>query len=201
MRNPLFAICFGFMSCVSCWGAEVAEVTRAPGGSIKTVLSRNIVLNSASSLTREWIAVHQVNFPVKLKGTPGVTTRYESGGEYSRGEYQYHVSLEFWLYEAISAIEVRFLTFDIWGQHVRNLSLTEIRDFNPDLNKLSGTWRIFSENEASEYYASIAYVARVRTKDGRVIAADVAPVLAEARRLNAKFVESDLDPEKPRSGN
>ncbi|MEY3775233.1 MAG: hypothetical protein RLZZ129_2013 [Verrucomicrobiota bacterium] len=201
MRNSLFAIYIGLMSYGSCWGAEVAEVTRAPGGSIKTVLSRNIVLNSESSLAREWIAVHQPNYPAKLKGTPGVTTRYKSGGEYSRGEYQYHVSLKFWLYEAITAIEIRFLMFDIWGQHVKSLSLTEIRDFNPDLNKLSGAWRIFSENEASEYYASITYIARVRTRDGRIISADIAPVLAEARRLSEKFSESDLDPEKPESAN
>lgn len=37
-------------------GAEVATVTRAPGGSIRTVLSADIVVNKGSSLQREWTA-------------------------------------------------------------------------------------------------------------------------------------------------
>jgi hypothetical protein len=56
-----------------------------------------------------------------------------------------------------------------------------------------------SENEMSEHYASIAYIARVRTADGRVIEADPAAAVAEARKFSKKFTPLDLEPKPPAS--
>jgi hypothetical protein len=178
--------------------AESIEVTHASGGSIRTTLSANIVLNSDSSLTREWVAIKHANLPVKLRGTPGVVTRYESGERYSTGSYEYSATVELDVVEPLVAIEICFLTFDVWGEHVRTLSLSEIKDFKVGLNKLTGSWHIYSENETSEFYASIAYIARARTKDGRVMVGDRVPVIAEAKKFYTKFSDSDLDPEKPK---
>lgn len=172
------------------------EVTRGSGGSIKTVLSQGIVLNEASSLQREWIAVKHAAMPVKIKGTPGIQTKYESGRGYS-GSYVYTADLEVEVTEPVAAIEVRFITFDVWGERGKSLVMTEIQDYAAGAHKLTGKWSLYSENEASEYYASVAYVARVRTKDGKVISADVRPVVDEAKKFYAKFSETDLDPEKP----
>jgi hypothetical protein len=85
----------------------------------------------------------------------------------------------------------------VWGERGKSLVLTEIKDFAAGTHKLEGSWSLFSENEASEYYASVAYVARVRTKDGKVVVADVRPVVEEAKKFYAKFSETDLEPEKP----
>ncbi len=172
------------------------EITRGSGGSIKTVLSQSIVLNEDSSLQREWIAIKHAAMPVKVKDTPGVRTEYESGRGYS-GNYQYAADFEIEVTEPVSAIEIRFITFDVWGERGKSLVMTEIRDYPVGVHKLEGTWSLYSENEASEYYASVVYVARVRTKDGKVIASDVRPVVDEAKKFYAKFSESDLDPEKP----
>lgn len=98
--------------------------------------------------------------------------------------------------EPISAIEVRVLTFDIWGERGTSLVMTEVKDFGPGKHKLTGTWKLYSENEASEFYAAIAYVARVRTRDGKVLKADVRPVIEQAQKFYAKFAEADLEPEK-----
>jgi len=176
--------------------AQNVEVTHATGGSIRTPLSSSIILNSESSLTREWVAIKHQNLPVILRGTPGVVTKYDPGERYSSGKYEYTVTVEFDVAEPLVAIEIRFLTFDVWGEHVRTLNLTEIKDFKVGVNKLSGNWNIYSENETSEYYASIAYISRVRTKDGRVITGDATPVIAEAKKFYTKFSEADLDPEK-----
>lgn len=89
----------------------------------------------------------------------------------------------------------RFLTFDIWGDHSRNLSATDIADMDAgSTKKFDGKWNIYSENEVTEYYASIAYIAQVRTKSGRVIKADPKVVLEEARKFSKKFAEGDLEP-------
>ena len=172
------------------------EVTRGSGGSVRTVLSQNIILNKDSSLQREWIAIKHAALPVKVKATPGVKTNYESGRGYS-GSYNYTADFEIDVTEPVTAIEIRFLTFDVWGERGKSLVLTEIKDFAAGTHKLEGKWNLYSENEASEYYASVAYVARVRTKDGKVLVADVRPVVEEAKKFYAKFTETDLEPEKP----
>ena len=77
----------------------------------------------------------------------------------------------------------------------RTLSTTEIADIGAGEKKLEGVWRMLSENECSEHYASIAYVSRVRTQAGRVHAGDTSKVLEEARKFSEKFAETDLEPE------
>ena len=178
----------------------VPTVTKASGGSVKTVLdaASQIVVNKESSLMREWIAVHDPAMPMRLEGTPGVTTIYEDGQRYSSGNYRYSSELQFTATEPVSAVEIRFLTFDVWGEPGRVLSVTEVKDFPAGTHPLIGKWNLYSENEASEFYASIAYVARVRTKQGKVIRADPAPVVAEARMFSKKFTEADLEPQKPK---
>jgi hypothetical protein len=92
---------------------------------------------------------------------------------------------------------MRFLVFDVWGEHTRSLSAVHIEDFGLGAaKKLDGKWSLYSEHEASAHYASIAYIARVRTQDGRVLAGDSKFVIEQARKLSAKFSESDLAPNK-----
>lgn len=171
------------------------SVTKEPGGPIKTELGYGIVLNEESSLTREWITVHDSALPAAISGTIGVKTLYKSGERYSSGSYQYSAEYTITTKEALSAIEVRFLTFDIWGDHSRNLSATDIVDMGAgSTKKFDGKWNIYSENEVSEYYASIAYIAQVRTKSGRVIKADPKVVLEQARKFSKKFDDADLEP-------
>jgi hypothetical protein len=71
-----------------------------------------------------------------------------------------------------------------------------VADLQPGSHSLNGSWRILSENEASEFYASIAYVAVVRTKTGRIVTADTAPVIEEARKFSSKFSAQDLEPKR-----
>jgi hypothetical protein len=67
-------------------------------------------------------------------------------------------------------------------------------DISNPPKEFTGAWNAYSENEVSEYYASIAFVARVRTKAGRVFEANLTPVLEEARKLSKKFSPENLEP-------
>ncbi len=58
----------------------------------------------------------------------------------------------------------------------------------------SPKWNLYSENEASEHYASIAFVATVRTSTGKVLDANMACILEEGKRFSSKFVAADLEP-------
>lgn len=147
-----FATILLVLSLTSSLAAE--NVTKTSGGSIKTALGYGIVLNRGSSLTREWITIHDTSIPADISGTAGVTTIYDSGERYSSGSYQYSAEYSVISKEALSAVEVRFLIFDIWGNHSRTLSATDIVDMAAgSTKKFDGKWNIYSENEASEYYA------------------------------------------------
>lgn len=171
---------------------EAVTFTRGSGGSIQTKLSSNIIVNKNSSLTREWITMHDPAMPLDLVGTIGVTTAYVP--DRVRGEYQYQAKFSVQATVPVSAFEVRFLTFDLWGQHVRNLVSDDVSDIEPGTKEVDAQWRLYSENDCSRHYASIAYVSRVRTRDGRVLEADPAPVVQEAKKFSKKFTAADLEP-------
>jgi hypothetical protein len=193
--NKIILVIFAvFIVCSSAIAGS--SVTRESGGSIKTELAPGIVLNTESSLHREWIAIHNDALPVDLVGTPGVKTIYDSGGRYSSGNYRYKANYLVKTNQDLMAIEVRFLTFDIWGELLRNLSTTQIMDLKSgETRNLDAEWNVFSENEVKQYYASIAYISQVRLTTGRVIKADPNMVVQEAQKFSAKFKASDLEPE------
>jgi len=171
------------------------SVTRASGGSVQVKGEYDIVwLNENSRLKREWITVHDESIPADLIGTVGVDVRKGD----ARVSYNYHAKYSIAPKEDLSAIEIRFLLFDIWGKHTRNLSATDVEDLpSGSETRLTGAWYA-SANAAQEHYASIAYIARVRTKSGRVIEANTKTVLEEARKFSKKFSESDLEPQPPK---
>lgn len=171
---------------------------RAPGGPISTGLGYGIVLNSQSTLSREWISATDNTLPVSFDSVVGIRTVYKPGGNYSSGSYQYTAAIPITATDTISAIEIRFLAFDIWGELIRSLSDTEVEDILPGKHVFEPSWNVFSENEASEYYASIAYIARVRTRAGRVLEGDRDAIVTEARKFSKGFTPADLDP-KPRT--
>jgi hypothetical protein len=170
--------------------AQSVTVTKQSGGGVQTRLLGDITLNQGSSLTREWITLHDSTAPADLEGTMGIETAYVP----DRG-YTYRAKFAIQVREPLTAIQVRFLLFDIWGNHIGTLASTEVVDLDVGTSKaFTPSWNLFSENEASEYYASVAYLARVRTKAGRVVQAPSGPVLDEARKFAAKFTAEDLEP-------
>jgi len=152
--------------------------------------------NKESRLRREWIFLDDPRLPVRfdLQKTEGIKT----GKTYNAHSFD-------WLFKsktalrisetAIAALEVRHLTFDVWGEHARTLTGTDIANRALDDNfVLEHTWNLYSENEAWNFYASISYVAQVRTDEGKIIRAETDTVLREARRFSEKFSAEQLEP-------
>lgn len=177
---------------------ESSMISKCDGGSIQTQLGFGFILNKNSSLSREWIIYNDPEFPTQLIGKTGVTTDYENDSEYGTGDYFYSANYTIQSSVMVQAVEVRFLTFNVWGVHDKTLSAVQIEDMPAEKNyNFKVKWNIFSENEASEYYASIAFVAQIRTAEGRVLRSDTDPVLAQAKQFSAKFSEADLEPKNP----
>ena len=174
---------------------NTTSFTRGSGGSVTTTLGYGIKVDPNSSLNREWITAHDSLAPMDFDGTVGVTTVYKTGGEYSTGQYNYHASVPLVFKQDVAAFEIRFVLFDVWGEFAKTLSYTEVEDNGAGTKKtFTPDWSVYSENEVSEHYASLAYLARVRTKSGRVFEANYGPVLLEARTISARFKPEWLEP-------
>ena len=174
---------------------DSTTILRKSGGSIQTVLSRTIRLNKESTLEREFITVIDKMLPAELTNCVGVTTIYKPGTDYIAGQYMYAAQCAVQALEDIRAFEIRFLTFNIWGRHVRTLIATEIADVSVGtIRQCNSEWNLFSENEACEHYASIAYLSTIRTATGQVYNADSERVITEAQRFSTKFTDIDLEP-------
>jgi hypothetical protein len=151
--------------------------------------------NKESSLQQQWLIIDEPRMAVRFVDVCGVVPTW-----IAERTYAYTVSHS-WQAGAISiaAVEFRFLTFNVWGEHVRTLVSSCIKDIGPRgvLND-TAQWSLFSEAEGMEHFASIGYVARVRTADGKVLNADTNFLLREAQRFTEKFSEEDLEPKTPK---
>lgn len=89
------------------------NVTRSPGGTMRTPLGFGIALNEKSTVQREWITVRNPVLPADFTGAAGVGISYEDRNSVYISSYGLEVK------QPVSAVEVRFLVFDLWGNHVR----------------------------------------------------------------------------------
>jgi len=171
---------------------STASVTRSDGGSITTNLGYGIAVAKDSTLHREWMTIHDSAFPADLDGTVGVTTVYESK-QYG-GDYKYRANFTIRARASLRAFEVKFLVFNVWGEHVKTLSSEDVVDIAEGAaHTVKSNWQLLSENEVGQHYASIAYVARVRLEDGRIVNASTAVPIAEALKFTDRFTEADLE--------
>jgi hypothetical protein len=175
--------------------AQPITVTHMNPGTVRKILGPNRILNKESTLKQEWITIHDPSIPADFEGNAGIGTVYEAGRP--SGSFYYVSAYVIKTREALSAIEIRFLIFDVWGDYIRTLSNTSLADIDSGTSKeINAQWNLFSENEASKFYASISYIARVRTKAGRIVEGNRTAVLTEAKKFSQKFKEEDLEPKR-----
>lgn len=188
-----FAILAGLVLSAS---AVAVETKQFDGGPITTDLGYSIVLNKGSGLHRTWFVINDPQLPLQFDGQTGIRTVFVS--ERSSGEYRYTADYKVTSSEAVVAYEVRYVVFNVFGERLKTLSATNIKDIDEQgSSSEQSKWRVWSENEAAEYYASVAYIANVRTKSGKVFQANTAAVLAEVQKISSKVTKEQLEPDKP----
>ncbi len=172
--------------------AQTIKVTTLDGGSVVTELTYGIKVNRGSSLRRTWVVLNDPRSPVQLKGV-GVLTRYKSNGGYS-----YIPTGSLSAREAISAIEVRFLLFDVFGEHIKTLSgdeVTEILANKPFKVEEIGSWRAW-ESDVSALLTVVAFVGHVRTKTGTIWRYNSGAIEKELNKIRLKVTSGVLEPTK-----
>lgn len=208
MRTTLFfaAIALTFASFANAQTSKPAAASRASitmerfeGTRVTVELGYGIAVNKSSTLKREWFVVRDESAPAAIEGQAGVYVTYKSGDRSSLGQYQYQVPYQIKAKEPIAAFEIRVHVLDVFGRLLKTLSATEVGDFS-ESKTFDATWRIWSENEAAEAFASVAYVAQVRTASGRVYEADRSAVFDQVRKVAKRITETDLEPKRDQPG-
>lgn len=144
-------------------GAAGVNVSTADGGSVSTEIGYGYALNKKSSLKRLWLVLNDQNCPLQLYGA-GIRTKYDDRS------YKFEQVGSIAAREPLSAFEIRYVLYDVFGEYLETLSNTEVVDLKTKGSiSLSdtGTW-VTSEGEVSKMLTVVSFVARVRTASGKI---------------------------------
>ena len=142
--------------------------------------------------------INDPSCPVRLSGA-GISTVYQSSS--IGGDYKYKATGLAITSETVTALEVRYLLFDIWGEHTRTLSDTEVSDLRGQLAlKDTGSWATW-ENDVSEIFTVVGFAARVRRSDGTIWEYDAPSLLQQVEKIKVTLTEKELAPEREKPRN
>ncbi len=122
----------------------------------------------------------------------GVNTRYQ------RERYAFVPVGTLTPSEPLSAIEVRYVLYGVFGTRIKTLSGTEVRDLPAGAEYSladTGTWYAF-ENEVSDFLTVVSFVANARTATGKVWRFSDKKIGDEIAKLNLKVSAGALEPTK-----
>jgi len=157
-------------------------VAKKEGSSVVTKLGMGIKVNDGSSLKREYTTINDPNCPIQLNDV-GIETSYGSSS------YSFKPIGNLTTKEPIVAYEVVHLIYNVFGEHMKSLSNTEITDIDgqKDFSKYSSWYA--SENNVSEYLICVSYVSNVRTKSGKLWHYNFKALKDQLNKLEITFEE------------
>lgn len=173
-------------------GDSPLQVREEDGGSV-AVRTANGVRNQDSSLKRTWYVIEDPKAPAVLNHG-GVSPRLDD-----KEMLQYFIAVATVSpRQLISAVEVRYVLFDVWGKHMRTLSLTELADSSTHIDFRGSNKWVALESEASQLLTVVGFVARVRMADGAVWAFDASRMASQVEDLGLNVAPADLIPDEQR---
>jgi hypothetical protein len=173
-------------------GDASLQVREEDGGSV-AVRTANGVLNQGSSLKRTWYVIDDLKAPASLDHA-GVFPRLDE-----KEKLQYIVPVGIVSpKQATSAVELRYVLFDVWGQRLRTLSVTQLADSSTHIDFRGSNKWVALESEVSQLVTVVSFVARVRTAEGGVWRFDAGRVVPPLQDLGLNVVPADLIPDEQR---
>ncbi len=170
---------------------SAAEIRSRAGDEVKLSLG-HLVLNEKSTLTRMHHVIEVPGIPATLSEVAGIKTTYSSGN-YSWESVKDDITAS----DALSAVEVRFLLIDVFGERIATLSAIEVADMAAG-GQLYPNWRwnvpFNSENDAKSMLTTVGWVAQVRKSNGTVAKANEAQVLQAIKPYMPGVKAADLVP-------
>ena len=159
-------------------------VSKTPGSSVMTKLGYGITVNKGSSLIREKYTLNDGSCTIQLDNV-GIETSYSD-------KYSFNAVGNLTTKEPIVAYEIHYILYDVFGNHMKTLSNTEITDIESTQNfPKSASWYA-TENNVSQYYICVSYVANVRTKNGQIWRCDLKSIKEQLTKLKIEFEDGYL---------
>jgi hypothetical protein len=160
------------------------EMTKSEGSSVTTKLGYGIVVNNGSSLKREKIVLNDSNCPVQLNDV-GIETIFSD-------KYSFNPTGFYTAKVPVVAVEVAHILYDVYGEHMKTIYNSEIKDIEGIHNLAkSGSWDA-TENNVSSYFICVSYVANVRTKNGQLWHYNFNAIKEQILQLKMEFNEAYL---------
>lgn len=158
------------------------SVTKKTGSSVVTRLGFDNKINDGSSLKREYTTVNDSNCPVQLIDV-GIETSCASARCFFRPRGSLTTK------EPIVAYEVVHLIYNVFGEHIKTLSNTEVTDIDKEREFTSFTTWYTTVNNISEYLICVSYVSNVRTKSGKLWHYNFKELKDQLNKLEIAFEE------------
>lgn len=168
------------------------QVRQDEGGSV-AVRTASGFLNQESSLKRTFYSIDDPSSPAGIEHA-GVFPRLE---EKEKVDYLLPfatVSPK----QAVSAVEVRYVLFDVWGERIRTLSSTRLVDSSTHVDFRGSNKWLALESEVGQLVTVVSFVARVRTAEGGVWTFDPTHMASRMEGLGLNVAPPDLMPDEQR---
>lgn len=188
------AICTVAITAYAQTGKHVAAASKSPLSMENQGEKWGIGMNKESTLKREWFVLRDELAPAAINGVTGFSV--VTGVPTAPNGNQYQVPFEVRVKEPVTAVELRVHILDVFGKVVSSLSATEVSDIS-DTKHFVANWPIYwSKTEPMSAYASVVYVAQVRTAAGKVYEVDRGAIVEQMRKIAKKLTEDDLEPRR-----
>lgn len=176
MNRPASLTFLAFLAAGSPLSAQQYVVDRAVDGPF-AVKILGVNFNEGSTLQRERILLNIASCPVQLTST-SLRFNYKDRG------LRYEVQTGIRVQSPITALEIRHVLYDVFGDHMHNLSNVEARDLGAGPSTMDGTWNAYRDNDVTQHLTTVTFVASVRLADGRTWKFQMEPLIAALRTLN-----------------
>ena len=171
-------------------GDPALQVHQDDGGSV-AVRTMSGWMNQDSSLKRTWFVVDDPNAPARLERA-GVFPRLDEKEAVHYFVPVATVSPK----QAISAVEVRYMLFDVWGDRIRTISVTRLADSATHIDLRESNRLPALESEAGQLVTVVAFVGHVRIADGRTWAFDPQGMVRAITDLGLNCAPAELAPDE-----
>lgn len=110
---------------------------------------------------------------------------------YSLGGYNFKSTGKLKTKENITAVNIRYITYDVLGYYMQTLGGLIVEDINSGKSKdlvEGGTWYA-SGNDVENFLTSVAYVSDVRMESGKIWRYDEELLAKELIKLRLQYLE------------
>ncbi|MDD4153734.1 MAG: hypothetical protein PHD91_08480 [bacterium] len=188
---PLLVILILVGQSVNAFAQEIKQ-TVLDGGNITdmTAYRNDVEEDRYSSLKRSWINIDDSTCPVQLSNM-GLLPNFSDRSYVATGSVVAK--------EDVSAFEVLYLLYDVFGEHMATLSTTVVADLSTeksyDLKKAERSWHA-SVNDIYRLYNIVIFVTNVRTAKGKVWHYRSREISDELKKIELKVSADMFEPTK-----